>query len=85
MTDTKQLEFYIRESGYKRGYIASRLGLSRAGFNNLLHNRTYFRAPQITLLCELLNIPREKRDAIFFAGCGGLNAHPEEEPGTKAQ
>jgi hypothetical protein len=71
MTDTEQLEHYIRESGYKRGYIAKQLGLSRGGFNNMVRGRTYFRAPQIATLCQLLNIPPDKRDAIFFAKSGG--------------
>lgn len=67
MTNKKLLEKIIKESGYKKGYIAERAGLSRAGFCNCINNRAEFKASQINAICELLGIDQDMRDKIFFA------------------
>lgn len=71
MTNTELLETKIRESGLKKGYLAQKCGLSRAGFRNCVTNKAEWTASQIDTLCEELVITslREK-DAIFFAKCG---------------
>ena len=68
MTNTELLEKKIQESGLKKGYLAKRCGLSRAGFRNCVINKAEWTASQIDILCEELVITslREK-DAIFFA------------------
>lgn len=73
MTNTKLLEEAIDRSGLKKGKIAERLGISRAGLINLINNRAEFRASQIMTLCDLLSLTTAQRDAIFFAVDGGLN------------
>ncbi len=62
------LENKILESGKKKGYLAKKCGLSRAGFRNCIINKAEWTASQIDTLCEELGITslREK-DAIFFA------------------
>lgn len=68
MTNVKLLEEKIRQSGLKKGFIAERLGISRATFRALLNNQTEFKAGQIRVLCELLDIQDEDTMiAIFFA------------------
>ena len=71
MTNTELLEKKIRESGLKKGYLAQKCGLSRAGFRNCVINKAEWTASQIDVLCEELVITslREK-DAIFFAKVG---------------
>ncbi len=71
MTNTELLEKKIQESGLKKGYLAQKCGLSRAGFRNCVTNKAEWTASQIDILCEELVISslREK-DAIFFAKCG---------------
>ena len=71
MTDVKLFELKVKESGKKKGYLAQRCGLSRAGFRNCETNKAEWTASQIEILCEELAITslREK-DAIFFAKCG---------------
>lgn len=69
MTNTELLEQKIKESGKKKGYLAGKCGLSRAGFRNCVINDAEFTATQINVLCMELNITSLKeRHAIFFAG-----------------
>ena len=67
MTKTSLLEKYINESGLKKSYIAKELGLSRYGFNLKCNNKAEFKASEIEILCNLLNIGTNDRMAIFFA------------------
>lgn len=71
MTNTELLEQKITESGKKKMYLAEKIGLSYAGFRNCVTNKAEFKASQIDILCEELNITslREK-EAIFFAKVG---------------
>ena len=71
MTNTELLENKIQESGKKKGYLAKKCGLSRAGFRNCMTNNAEWSASQIDVLCEELGITslREK-ETIFFAKKG---------------
>lgn len=71
MTNTELLENKIKESGKKKGYLAEKCGLSRAGFRNCMTNSAEWSASQIDVLCEELGVTslREK-EAIFFAKQG---------------
>lgn len=68
MTNIELLDEKIKKSGKKKGYLAEKLGISRAGFRNLCLGKTQFRTEQVKILCDELNIvnPKEK-EAIFFA------------------
>lgn len=71
MTDTELLEKKISDSGKKKGFLAEKVGLSRAGFRNCMINKAEFTASQIDILCEELNITSLKeRFTIFFAKVG---------------
>lgn len=71
MTNTELLEQRISDSGKKKGFLAGKVGLSRAGFRNCITNRAEFTASQIDILCAELNITSLKdRFAIFFAKNG---------------
>lgn len=67
VTNKKLLEEYISRRGLKKGFLAEQLGLSRQGFRNCLNNRAEFRASHIRILCELLELDAELKEAIFFA------------------
>ena len=68
MTNTKLLETWIAKSGKKKAYLATKVGLSRAGFRNCCINRAEFTANQIQILCEELGITKlTDREAVFFA------------------
>ena len=71
MVNTELLEEAIKESGKKKGYLAQRCNLSRAGFRNCCINKAEFTARHIDVLCEELSITSLKRRmAIFFAKVG---------------
>ena len=68
LTNTELLEQYIRDSGYKRSYIAKTLGLSPYALAHKIHNRSEFKSSEISALCLLLGIETlEKKEAVFFA------------------
>lgn len=70
MTDRKLLEEAIQESGLKKNHIAQALGMSRPTFNSYMEGRQEFRVSHMNILCALLKIDSEKREAIFFGQAG---------------
>ncbi len=67
MTNIELLEKKIQQSGLKKGYIAEKLGVSRSTFCALLSNKAEFKASQIRVLCDLLDIQDDTMvRAIFF-------------------
>lgn len=70
MTDTKELERIIEESGLKKSYIAKALNLSRTGLWSKINNKTDFTTTEIETLCQILKITKlSDRHRIFFSGC----------------
>ena len=67
MTNTALLEKRITESGYKKSFIASKIGISAYALSLKINNKTEFKASEITILCELLGIEDQERTSIFFA------------------
>ena len=68
MTDTKELELLIKDSGLKKSYIAKTLGLSRQGLANKIQNKSPFTSTEISCLCKVLDITSLKdKERIFFA------------------
>jgi hypothetical protein len=71
MTNTELLEIKIKESGKKITYLAEKCGLSYAGFRNCVINKAEFKASQIDILSDELNITDlRERHRIFFAKRG---------------
>lgn len=68
MTDTQELLKIISESGLKKRYIADKLGITTYGFQKKVENKSQFKAEEIKILCNLLNITSlREREKIFFA------------------
>jgi hypothetical protein len=67
MTNTSLLEEYIERSGYRKGYIATYLGITAYAFALKCNNKSEFKASEIDMLCELLKIGIKDRMSIFFA------------------
>lgn len=67
MVDTQHLVQKIEDSGLKTGYIVGKLGITRQAFDFKKRNIRKFRTAEIYVLCDLLNIPDDERQAIFFA------------------
>lgn len=68
MTDTELLEKAIADSGLKKGAIAERLSLTRAGFRKKELGKTEFTATEIQILAKILGLSVKQREKIFFAG-----------------
>ncbi|MDL2235289.1 hypothetical protein LJC07_03945 [Christensenellaceae bacterium OttesenSCG-928-L17] len=64
MTDTAKLLEIIDKSGYKKNHIAQELGITRYALMKKVNNVTEFKASEIGVLSEILNI-KDKED-IFF-------------------
>ena len=68
MTDTEKLKEKIRASGYKIGFIAEQMGLSRQGLYHKINDRHEFTTGEVQKLCNILGIDSlEERSEIFFA------------------
>lgn len=74
MTNTKLLKDKIQQSGLKKSYIANELGMSRQTFSTYIEGKAEFRVSHINILCALLDINFEQREAIFFASSGAFKA-----------
>jgi hypothetical protein len=67
VTNTSLLEQYIEKSGYKKSFIAEKLGITAYGFTLKVNNKSEFKASEMTILCKLLKIGAKDKEAIFFA------------------
>ena len=69
MTDTSVLLSKIKKSGLKKGYIAEKLGITVYGLQKKIENRSQFKAEEIKILCNVLEISSlEEKESIFFGG-----------------
>lgn len=64
MANKELLDEYIKKSGLKMSFIAEKLGITVQSFGNKRNNLSSFKASEIYLLCDLLNIGDDK-DKIF--------------------
>lgn len=67
MTNTSLLKDYIEKSGYKRSFIAAKLGITAYSLAMKVNNESEFKASEMTAISDLLKIDAKTRDAIFFA------------------
>lgn len=66
MTDSDSLRKEIKNSGYLYKFIASKLGITTYGLQRKIDNLSEFKASEIAILSQLLNLTESKRTAIFF-------------------
>jgi len=57
----------INESGYKIGYIADCIGISRQTLSYRLNNHSDFKDKEAARLKRILNLSNKEVDDIFFA------------------
>ena len=68
MTNTSTLNQKIKDSGLRRSWIIEQLGIkSYATLRAKIGNKSEFTASEIDKLCEILNLSKPQREAIFFA------------------
>ncbi|RDY20743.1 helix-turn-helix domain-containing protein [Criibacterium bergeronii] len=66
MTNSKKLKDSIKKSGYKMGYLANKLGLSRQALSNKINNITDFTVKEMLTLSQILALNDEERKEIFL-------------------
>lgn len=66
MINVNLLKAKIIEKGFDKRILAEKLGISLTSLNYKLNNRTEFKASEIQLLSQILEIANEK-DKYFFA------------------
>ena len=68
MTNTNLLNEKIKTSGLKLGFIAEKLDISYHWLKKKIDGEVAFKAYEIQILCELLNITDlHEKELIFFA------------------
>lgn len=67
MIDVAEIKKEIEEKGYKKQYIASKLGLTPYGFSKKLNGLSEFKVSEIIALSDVLGFDDSKRNRIFFA------------------
>jgi DNA-binding XRE family transcriptional regulator len=67
MTNSDLLRKAVEKSGYKKSYIAKRIGLTYQGYLNKECGKSEFRQSEIEEICKLLDLTTEEKEAIFFA------------------
>lgn len=66
MTKTDVLREKIRLSGYKLTFIAEKCGLTYAGLLKKINNETEFKASEVAILRDLLNLTDAEVQDIFL-------------------
>lgn len=68
MTNTELLENYIKNSGFKKGKLASALGISLKTFGLKIRGNSDFKSSEIQTLCSMLGIVgSDEKERVFFA------------------
>ena len=67
MVQVQLLDEAIKKSGLRTDYLAENLGITRVNFSNKKNGHQDFRTSEIFVLCTLLKLTDEERDAIFFS------------------
>lgn len=69
MVNENLLKAKIIEKNIKKKIIAEKLGISLTSLNYKLNNKTQFKASEIQILSEILNINEEKDKYFFCSTC----------------
>lgn len=68
MTDTKLLRQKIKDSGLRMGFLVGKLDTSYGWLDKKIDGVVPFKAWEIQVLCEVLNITDlQEKENIFFA------------------
>lgn len=68
MTNSVMLEDRIQNSGLRKAWILTQLGIkSYATLRAKVLNKSEFTASEIDKLCDILDLNKNQREAIFFA------------------
>ena len=66
MTNTSKLKAIMVERGFTQADLAKLLNISEQTLNYKINNKREFKASEIQALIQILQIPSDQVDAIFF-------------------
>lgn len=66
MTNTTILKNEMSKKGYTQDSLAKELGISKSRFRRKINSLQEFKASEMVLLVELLELSDEQKIAIFF-------------------
>ena len=67
MTNVAELKELIAKSGLKKGYIAERLGLTRAGYMKKENGDSEFVASEVAEMSKILSLSSSQVKRIFLS------------------
>ena len=70
MTNTKLFRDKVKIAGLKYRHLADLLGITTFGLQKKIDGLTEFKASEIVVLSDALNLTPDEREAIFFARRG---------------
>ncbi len=62
----KKLNVYIEKSGYRKQFIANKIGLSYQGLSYKLKGKSDFTVTEMNLISKLLRMTEKEKKEIFF-------------------
>ena len=65
MTDTERLKKEIENRGIKLAFVAEKLGLSRQAFQKRFRDKTEFKASEMFIVSDILNLTDDEQREIF--------------------
>ena len=75
MVNTAKLNRAIAEKGYRKDYIAGLLGISRQSLSNKFAGKTAFKAEEVCILRDTLELSDTLLVEIFFAPSRDYESH----------
>ena len=66
MTNTEMFRKRVEECGVTYTFIASKIGITREALYKKINNETEFKASEITVCTQILQLNSAERDKIFF-------------------
>lgn len=66
--DAKELRGEIAKAGYSIPLLAAEIGIGKKAFYEKMCGKSQFKQREIVAISKVLNLPKEKIYAIFFAG-----------------
>ena len=67
MTNTKMLQGKMKEKCFTINSLANRIGISKTGLFNKIHNDREFTVNEMLAVSDCLSLSFSERDQIFFA------------------
>lgn len=67
MTNSNELRAAMTRKGMTQEQVAEALGVTTATLNYKINNKREFKTSEVKALVDLLEIPKEDIDKIFFA------------------